>query len=29
MDAVLASVADKLIVAAIELSKTYFSHYDE
>lgn len=29
MDAVLASVADKLIVAANELSKTYFSHYDE
>jgi len=29
MDALLSSIADKLIVAADELSKTYFSHYDE
>jgi hypothetical protein len=29
MDVVLSNVADKLIIAAIELSKTYFSHYDE
>jgi uncharacterized circularly permuted ATP-grasp superfamily protein/uncharacterized alpha-E superfamily protein len=29
MDRVLSSIADKLIVAADELSKTYFSHYDE
>jgi len=29
MDALLASVSDKLIVASDELSKTYFAHYDE
>ncbi|MDP3587333.1 MAG: circularly permuted type 2 ATP-grasp protein [Sulfuricurvum sp.] len=29
MDALLSSIADKLIVSADELSKTYFSHYDE
>jgi uncharacterized circularly permuted ATP-grasp superfamily protein/uncharacterized alpha-E superfamily protein len=29
MDRILSSIADKLIVAADELSKTYFSHYDE
>lgn len=29
MDVLLSSIADKLIVAADELSKTYFSHYDE
>lgn len=29
MDAFLSSIADKLIIAADELSKTYFSHYDE
>lgn len=29
MDALLASVSNKLIVASDELSKTYFAHYDE
>jgi uncharacterized circularly permuted ATP-grasp superfamily protein/uncharacterized alpha-E superfamily protein len=29
LDALLASVSDKLIVASDELSKTYFAHYDE
>lgn len=29
MDTLLSSVADKLIVASDELSKTYFAHYDE
>ncbi|MDD5385561.1 MAG: circularly permuted type 2 ATP-grasp protein [Sulfuricurvum sp.] len=29
MEMLLSSIADKLIVAADELSKTYFSHYDE
>lgn len=29
MDELLSSVADKLIIASDELSKTYFSHYDE
>ncbi len=29
MDVLLSSIADKLLVAADELSKTYFSHYDE
>lgn len=29
MDALLASISEKLIVASDELSKTYFAHYDE
>lgn len=29
MDTILSVIADKLLIAADELSKTYFSHYDE